>query len=415
MTGHLSSNGRCFDIGGATRSALARFEATGELVNTDQQAAGNGSLMRLAPAALFARGDQALAAETGCAQLRLRHTERRRRRIPAACFAVMLTSAVAGASKQELLDPELWALGDLHPEVDEIARGSYLRREPPEIQGSGYVVRCLEAALWAFARTDTFAEGCLLAVNLGDDADTTAAVYGQIAGAFYGESGIPAEWREKLALWETLDALAENIARWRPESTEPAKLPDLHAYWIEPGVLIAGEYPGAQTEAEAERKLASLLDVGVRRFVDLTEEGELEPYEALLQQLAGRAAWTSRTRATRSATSACRATRPRCAASSTSSPPQSGTAFGVRRTAGEASGGREPSSAATRSSGIQRCPRARGSRSCARQQQARRRSPRRSRKATGAELGRGVAEGRHRPGRPAPLKPELRKPAATSG
>jgi ADP-ribosyl-[dinitrogen reductase] hydrolase len=283
--GHLSSNGRCFDIGGATRSALARFEATGELVNDDRQAAGNGSLMRLAPAALFARGDQALAAELAARSSVATHGAPQ---ATDSCrlFAVMLTSAVAGASKQELLDPELWAFGDLHPEVDEIARGSYLRREPPEIQGSGYVVRCLEAALWAFARTDSFAEGCLLAVNLGDDADTTAAVYGQIAGAFYGESGIPAAWREKLALWETLDALAESMARWHPEMTEPAKLPDLHAYWIEPGVLIAGEYPGAQTEAEAERKLASLLDVGVRRFVDLTEEGELEPYEALLQQLA---------------------------------------------------------------------------------------------------------------------------------
>ena len=283
--GHLSSNGRCFDIGGATRSALARFEATGELVNTDEQAAGNGSLMRLAPAALFARGDEALAAELGARSSVATHGAPQ---ATDSCrlFAVMLTRAVAGASKQQLLDPGLWTLGDLHPEVEEIARGSYLRRNPPEIKGSGYVVRCLEAALWAFAGSDSFAEGCLLAVNLGDDADTTAAVYGQIAGAFYGESGIPAEWREKLALWETLDALAENLARWQPATAGEAALPDLHAYWVEPGVLMAGEYPGAQSEEKAERKLASLLDIGVRRFVDLTEDGELEPYEALLQRLA---------------------------------------------------------------------------------------------------------------------------------
>lgn len=282
--GHLSSNGRCFDIGGATSSALSRFEATGELVNTDRQAAGNGSLMRLAPAALFARGDEALAAELGA---RSSVTTHGAPQATDCCrlFAVMLTHAVAGASKQQLLDPGLWTLGDLHPEVGEIARGSYLRRNPPEIKGSGYVVSCLEAALWAFSGSDTFAEGCLLAVNLGDDADTTAAVYGQIAGAFYGESGIPAEWREKLALWETLDALAEDVARWQL-STEAASLPDLHAYWVDPGVLIAGEYPGAPTEEKAERKLASLLDIGVRRFVDLTEEGELEPYEAMLQRLA---------------------------------------------------------------------------------------------------------------------------------
>ena len=251
--GHLSATGRCFDIGGATRSALTRFEATGGLVDTDDQAAGNGSLMRLAPAALFARGDEALAAELAARSSLATHGAPQ---ATDSCrlFAVMLTRAVAGASKQQLLEPGLWTLGELHPEVGEIARGSYLHREPPEIKGSGYVVRCLEAALWAFARTDTFADGCLLAVNLGDDADTTGAVYGQIAGAFYGESGIPAEWREQLALWETLDALAEDLARWQT-AAEAARLPDLHAYWVEPGVLIAGEYPGARSEADAERKL----------------------------------------------------------------------------------------------------------------------------------------------------------------
>lgn len=285
--GHLSSNGRCFDIGNATRAALSRFESTGDLIAVDTQSAGNGSLMRLAPAALFARGDAALAAELAARSSLTTHGAPQ---ATDACrlFAVMLTRAIAGASKQELLDPGLWMLGDLHPEIDEIAHGSYLKRKPPEIKGSGYVVRCLEAALWAFARSETFAEGCLQAVNLGDDADTTAAVYGQIAGAHYGESAIPAKWRDKLALWETVDALAEQLARWQPSiEAEASRLPALHAYWVEPGRLLVGEYPGARSEADAEHKLCSLLDVGVRRFVDLTEEGELEAYAPLLHRLAG--------------------------------------------------------------------------------------------------------------------------------
>jgi ADP-ribosyl-[dinitrogen reductase] hydrolase len=285
--GHVSSNGRCFDIGNATRAALSRFESTGDLVAVDAQAAGNGSLMRLAPAVLFARGDAVLAAELAARSSLTTHAASQ---ATDACrwFAVMLTRAVAGASKQELLDPALWTLGALHPEVDEIARGSYSQRNPPEIKGGGYVVRCLEAALWAFARTKTFAEGCLLAVNLGDDADTTAAVYGQIAGAHYGESAIPAEWRDKLALWETVDTLAEQLARWQlPNDAGASRLPALHAYWVEPGRLLVGEYPGARSEAGAERKLRSLLDVGVRHFVDLTEEGELEAYAPLLHRLAG--------------------------------------------------------------------------------------------------------------------------------
>jgi ADP-ribosylglycohydrolase len=286
--GHLSSNGRCFDIGNSTRASLAHFEETGELLAVDDQAAGNGSLMRLAPAVLFARGDETLAVELAARSSRTTHGARQ---ATDACrfFAVLLTRAVAGASKEELLDPALWTLGTLHPEVEEVARGSFLRRSPPEIRGSGYVVRSLEAALWAFARGTTFAEGCLLAVNLGDDADTTAAIYGQVAGAHYGEQAIPAEWRAKLALWHTLDVLAEAMARWQPPD-RPSALPDLHAYWVEPGVLLAGEYPGGHTDEEAERKLESLLDVGVRRFVDLTEEGEsgLKPYAATLQRVAER-------------------------------------------------------------------------------------------------------------------------------
>jgi ADP-ribosyl-[dinitrogen reductase] hydrolase len=97
------------------------------------------------------------------------------------------------------------------PEIAEIAAGSFKTRQPPQIQGTGYVVRSLEAALWAFYHSDNFRDGCLLAANLGDDADTTAAVYGQLAGAFYGQSGIPSSWLTQLALHDTILSLAEQL------------------------------------------------------------------------------------------------------------------------------------------------------------------------------------------------------------
>jgi ADP-ribosylglycohydrolase len=87
----------------------------------------------------------------------------------------------------------LWPEVPLHPAIDEVAAGSFKRKNPPEIRGTGYVVDSLEAALWAFHRSSNFRDGCLMAANLGDDADTTAADYGEIAGAFYGMSGIPAQ------------------------------------------------------------------------------------------------------------------------------------------------------------------------------------------------------------------------------
>jgi ADP-ribosylglycohydrolase len=87
----------------------------------------------------------------------------------------------------------------LHPEVEEVAEGSFREKQPPEIVGSGYVIKSLEAALWAFHDAKDFREAVLRAVNLGDDADTTGAVCGQLAGAYWGESGIPQEWRDGLA------------------------------------------------------------------------------------------------------------------------------------------------------------------------------------------------------------------------
>jgi ADP-ribosylglycohydrolase len=105
----------------------------------------------------------------------------------------------------------LWQRKPLVPEIAEIAAGSFKKRQPPEIRGSGYVVRSLEAALWAFYQTDSFKEGGLMAANLGDDADTTAAVYGQLAGAYYGEDGLPQSWVQLLALRDTITSFADQL------------------------------------------------------------------------------------------------------------------------------------------------------------------------------------------------------------
>jgi ADP-ribosylglycohydrolase len=116
-----------------------------------------------------------------------------------------------GRTKDDLLDPGYWTWGPLAPEIQEIAAGSFKRRNPPEIAGTGYVVHSLEAALWAFYRAPSYREGCLLAVNLGDDADTTAAIFGQLAGACYGVSGIPPEWVARLAKRELIESYADTL------------------------------------------------------------------------------------------------------------------------------------------------------------------------------------------------------------
>lgn len=228
--GHMSATGECFDIGNATRQALKRFEETGDPYSgsTDPHSAGNGSIMRLAPVALFYAAVSAAPGEDGGPSEEVERAGESSRTTHGAPTAVdacrylggLISGAANGASKEELLSelyspqgPGYWKERPLVPEIDEVARGSFKRREPPEIQGSGYVVRSLEAALWAFYNSASFKEGALMAVNLGDDADTTGAVYGQLAGAFYGEEGIPASWLRKVAERPLIERLAEGLLR----------------------------------------------------------------------------------------------------------------------------------------------------------------------------------------------------------
>ena len=216
--GYLSSNGRCFDIGITVSDALNRYRDTGEPFagSIDPYSAGNGSLMRLAPVPLFFASNPEHAIHMSGESSRTTHGATT---CIDACryFGGMIVGAVQGESKEELLSPRyssvagLWDRQSLCAEIDEIAAGSFKSKEAPEIVGSGYVVKSLEAALWAFHKSSTFEEGCLLAVNLGDDADTTAAIYGQIAGAFYGLAGIPPQWRELIAEGALITKLANGL------------------------------------------------------------------------------------------------------------------------------------------------------------------------------------------------------------
>ncbi|WP_367870437.1 O-acetyl-ADP-ribose deacetylase [Luteolibacter sp. Populi] len=200
--GHRSATGTCFDIGNTVRAALASFIKRGDPVSgsTDRYSAGNGSIMRLAPVPIYFKDPKA-AVHYSIESSRSTHQA-------SACLDAcrylggILWGLIHGATKQQVLAPsycpEGCNLDGLDPAIAEIAAGSFKEKDPPQIRGSGYVVQSLEAALWAFHRSDNFRDGALLAVNLGDDADTTGAIYGQIAGACYGIDSIPAPWLEKL-------------------------------------------------------------------------------------------------------------------------------------------------------------------------------------------------------------------------
>jgi ADP-ribosyl-[dinitrogen reductase] hydrolase len=222
-TGKYSVNGSCFDIGFTTRRALSNFLDTKDASHSgdpSESASGNGSIMRLAPVPICychlfpndIKGLSQLAEESSL-------TTHASEQCSSACryMALALGALIHGEEREKVLSPaweplaRLKAVRPLHPLIEAITAGSFRKKQPPEIRGSGWVVQSLEAALWAFHKATCFEEAVLKAVNLGDDADTTGAVCGQFAGAFWGESGIPESLRAGLARYDLIEAALKGI------------------------------------------------------------------------------------------------------------------------------------------------------------------------------------------------------------
>ena len=208
--GHLSSTGRCFDIGNTVRQALERYKQTENPFSgsTEPNTAGNGSLMRLAPIPMFYFPDVEKVLHFAGESSRTTHGALE---CIEACqlFAEMLVRALSGISKDEVLLGTSAKVSA--PQIKDIADGKYCQKSINQILGTGYVVKSLEAALWCFYQTRTFEAAILQAANLGDDADTTAAICGQIAGAYYGESVIPLTWLERLSMRAEITEVAEKL------------------------------------------------------------------------------------------------------------------------------------------------------------------------------------------------------------
>ena len=206
--------GSLFDIGNTVRAALVRYLKDNDPFagSTDPETAGNGSLMRLAPVALRFWDDRPALDRAAAEQSRTTHAAEE---AVDACraFAGMLADAIEGQPRDRVLRPERHFKGDsrITDKVANILAGSWCGKRRDDVQSSGYVVHTLEAAIWSVARTRNFRDAVLLAANLADDADTTAAVTGQLAGALYGLNGIPREWVNRLAWRERLLRAAERL------------------------------------------------------------------------------------------------------------------------------------------------------------------------------------------------------------
>jgi len=207
--GIYSCTGECFDIGITTRQALVRWQSTKDphCGSTDPMSAGNGSLMRLAPVAIRFWNDRARLRDVAGRQSKTTHGA------PEAidaciAFAEVLADAIEGRSRLEVLrarsEPYVGAIGI-------IMHGQWREKARAEIHSTGYVAHSLEAALWCVDRTTTYRDAVLMAANLGEDADTTGAITGQLAGALYGASGIPENWVSRVAWGEQIRVKAATL------------------------------------------------------------------------------------------------------------------------------------------------------------------------------------------------------------
>ena len=191
--GFWSSKDRAFDVGQATYNAVNAIHYKGSLKNGTEETQGNGSIMRFAPSFIMNYGapDNVMLYEISD----LTHCSQTVRDV-VDLMAAILTEHVEGKRTQQ--------------------QSIYKTRE--DVNVSGWSVSTLQAALWAFNATNDFESGMIQAVNLGGDSDSIGAVYGQIAGAYYGFDAIPSSWVKAVKDYEKVNELIESTIAVKMEN-----------------------------------------------------------------------------------------------------------------------------------------------------------------------------------------------------
>ena len=208
---HLSATGVTFGMGPTVRAELEKFEA-GEESWGDPSAQTNGSLMRAAAVPLyFGSGQRMLDAAAECS-----NPTHRDPICHAACqvFSALVAAALGGAPREVLLAAGAGGEGLERPlpgRLESVLDGTLARRDRSQISGANDVQCTLEGALWSFATTRDFESGAAAAISLGLDTDTTACVYGALAGAHYGLDAIPESWLNAVQQRELLEGFAERL------------------------------------------------------------------------------------------------------------------------------------------------------------------------------------------------------------
>lgn len=217
--GYRSSTDRCFDIGGQVRAALFDFEHEQRVPVTAERSnrAGNGAIMRLAPVVIAGFEHREIREIVVTAGLSARETHYSVEAEAATeVFAALLVGALLGWAPEHIINVGWASTG---PAFDEMAARVIstdpAKRASWESETSGYIVHGLRLAVHGLLDFPSFKDATLAIANMGGDADTNAAIYGQLGGAFYGIEAIPASWRSTLHQGEEIDELARALVDLR--------------------------------------------------------------------------------------------------------------------------------------------------------------------------------------------------------
>ena len=217
--GYRSSTDRCFDIGGQVRAALFDFEHEQRVPVTAERSnrAGNGAIMRLAPVVIAGFEHREIREIVVTAGLSARETHYSVEAEAATeVFAALLVGALLGWAPEHIINVGWASTG---PAFDEMA-ARVISTDPAErasweSETSGYIVHGLRLAVHGLLDFPSFKDATLAIANMGGDADTNAAIYGQLGGAYFGIEAIPASWRSTLHQGEEIDALARALVDLR--------------------------------------------------------------------------------------------------------------------------------------------------------------------------------------------------------
>lgn len=186
---------KCFDTGNTTRNSIMKFDSGIDLMECggyEEMDNGNGSLMRILPLAFIKHTDEDIFNVSALTHGNIIS------KVSCLLYIKIAEKLIKNYNISDAIKDSYNELGEYKiKELDRIPTLEELERD--EIKSSGYVIDTLEAALWCLLKTNTFRDCALMAVNLGGDTDTVAAVACGLAGLLYGYNSIPKEWIDKIA------------------------------------------------------------------------------------------------------------------------------------------------------------------------------------------------------------------------